>query len=200
MKKIVITAFAALFVFLSSSYAENPESSKNTDLLIRYKQAPQLRDYDWFDWGNFGEIVYYPLTTFNYVYSKGYPIGFNVGGLRLGFKNEEVRYDISDIEYRIPTWSIHNMWIIGTSVTGPFGVSVGLDYGFNKALQCFNYVDTNGSSIFLAQTKTYFSIAPIAGLNVWWFNAFVGYEFVFGFKEIQGLIWGCGISIPFERD
>lgn len=145
------------------------------------------------DWEPFN-IVFRPLA--NYVHSSGYPYGFNLYGLRLGFSKDEIMYYESNGVYKVPTWSLHSMQMRGTNFLGPVGFSAGLDIGLNFAKRYV--VDENDESNFFSKTKTYFSIAPLVGINIWYFNAFVGYEFLPAFDELNGFIFGGGVSIPIE--
>ena len=118
----------------------------------------------------------------------------NLGGLRMGFTPDDVRYDVSETEYRVPTNSWHWMSLIGVNLLGPVGLDLGLDLGLNNVER--NIIDPSDPFNWYSKKKTYFSIAPLVGVNVWIFNVFAGYEFVFGFKDIQGWIFGAGLSLP----
>ena len=86
------------------------------------------------------------------------------------------------------------MSLIGVNLLGPVGLDLGLDLGLNNVER--NIIDPSDPFNWYSKKKTYFSIAPLVGVNVWIFNVFAGYEFVFGFKDIQGWIFGAGLSLP----
>lgn len=145
--------------------------------------------------GGFGDFYFYP--TANYVYSKGYPIGFQLGPLRLGFTTDEVKYYQSATEYQVPTWSWHISLMGGISVIGPVGINLGVDLGSNIVKRY--RVDPLTPDNQFHNTKSYFGITPMIGLSFWWFNAFVGYEMVPAFKDIQGMVYGFGLTWVIEN-
>ena len=142
-----------------------------------------------------------------YTYQPGYPYGFGLAGgsfMSFGFGNGETAYSGNpDLPYDAnnyyePTWSLR-FGMIGYSfdedVTGwgavtfrPF-VNIGMD--FMK-----HYTQT--ASEWKSDTKTYFTFAPSMAVNVYMFNFFVGYEIVPRFKQLNGLNFGAGFSIPIK--
>lgn len=199
MKKLLITA--ALFLgFLGVTYAgsPNPKTSflTNNRFSSKYDFGKQFQKKSFNQLSimdlDAGDLVFFP--GIGYVWSKGYPIGINLGGLRMGFTPDDVRYDVSETEYRVPTTSWHWMSLIGVNLLGPVGLDLGLDLGLNNVER--NIIDPTDPFNWYSKKKTYFSIAPLVGVNVWIFNVFAGYEFVFGFKDIQGWIFGAGLSLP----
>lgn len=197
MKRMIIAVFA-VFMFWGVASAENFQPEQNTLLIKCHYNQPNSWIGDKFEpfleWKNAGSVRFRPAI--GYVWSKGYPIGFNLSNLRLGFAKEEVQYPLSLEEYRVPTWNVHAMNMWGVVLAGPFGVSVGLDMGLNMAKRYM--VDPEDPSNYFKKTKVYFAVAPLVGVNFFMFNAFAGYEFVPGFKDIQGWIFGGGLSFCFH--
>ena len=132
-----------------------------------------------------------------YSYQPGYPYGFGLAGgsfMSFGFGDGETTYYGNDNDYYEPTWSLRFGWIgysFDESVTGwgavtfrPF-VNMGMDFMKHY---------TQAAS----ETKTYFTFAPSLAVNVYMFNFFVGYEFVPRFKQLNGINFGAGFSIPLK--
>lgn len=142
-----------------------------------------------------------------YTYQPGYPYGFGLAGgtfMSVGFSNGETSYSgnpdvaYSANDYYEPTWSLRFGWIgysFDEGVTGwgaitfrPF-VNMGMDFMKHYTMT------TAGMN---TKTKTYFTFAPSLAMNIYMFNFFVGYEFVPRFKQLNGLNFGVGFSIPMK--
>ncbi|MBP5527725.1 MAG: hypothetical protein J6X79_04630 [Bacteroidales bacterium] len=136
-----------------------------------------------------------------YTYQPGYPYGFGLAGgsfMSFGFSDGETRYLETTTDYYQSTWSLRFGWVgysIDEGVTGwgavtfrPF-VNMGMD--FMK-----HYTQT--ASGMDSKTKTYFTFAPSLAVNVYMLNFFVGYEIVPRFKQLNGLNFGAGFSIPLK--
>ena len=203
MKKVLLIAAILLLSFSGEFFAGSlyPNTSLFKDnhqplqptLNWRLEDKALTRSGGWWDklWSyDAGELRFYPAL--NYVYSKGYPVGINIAGMRLGLTPDDVRFDISESEYRVPTFSLHGMYYFASNVIGPVGFGFGADFGLNWAKRYFP--DPYDPNNWYSKKKVYLSLAPVASVHVWILNAFVGYEFVFGFKQIQGLIYGGGLS------
>ncbi len=140
-----------------------------------------------------------------YSYQPGYPYGFGLAGgsfLSFGFGDGETEYrQVSTLgvktEYYKPTWSLRCGWLgysIDEDVTGwgaitfrPF-VNLGLDF--------MSHFIVNNNLDWEKHTKAYFTFAPSLAMNVYMFNFYVGYEIVPNFKEMNGINFGVGFSIP----
>ena len=136
-----------------------------------------------------------------YSYQPGYPYGFTLGGgsfMTFGFTDGEAKYRVSSSEYFQPTWSLRFGWIgysFDEDVTGwgavTFRPFVNMGMNFMKHTQ----IGTSSST----ETKTYFTFAPSFAMNIYMLNFFVGYEIVPHFKELNGLNFGVGFSIPISK-
>ena len=130
----------------------------------------------------------------------GYPYGFSLAGgsfLSVGFGDKDKQYNINANEYREATWSLRCGWLGYT-----FGDQWGweaitfrpmLVMGIDRAK-----VFTRESAVagWDSEKKTYFTMAPTLVVNVYMLHFSVGYEIVPNFKELNGLNWGVGFSIP----
>lgn len=142
--------------------------------------------------------------SLGYSYQPGYHYGFSLAGgsfMTFGFGDGETKYRETTVlgattGYYEPTWSMRFGWIgysIDEDVTGwgavtfrPF-VNIGMDFMKQHTLTTSGWSETK---------KTYFTFAPSFGMNLYMFNFFVGYEIVPKFKELNGLNFGIGFSIP----
>lgn len=137
-----------------------------------------------------------------YSYQPGYPYGFTLAGgsfMTFGFSDGETVYREASTEYFKPTWSLRFGWIgysFDEDVTGwgaitfrPF-VNMGMNF-----MKQYTKTGINWDS----DTKTYFTFAPSLAVNVYMVNFFVGYEIVPHFKELNGLNFGAGFSIPISK-
>ena len=139
-----------------------------------------------------------------YTYQPGYPYGFSLAGgsfMSVGFGNGD-KFTISDTEKREPTWSMRFGWIgynFDKDVTGWGAISFRPMFvlGFNKAESLI--YDAAGD-LQDKEGHTYFTMAPTLVVNVYMLHFSVGYEIVPKFKEINGLNFGVGFSIPFNSD
>ena len=146
-----------------------------------------------------------------YSYQPGYPYGFSLAGgsfLSVGFAEEGKRYDISTntaglvTEYREPTWSMRFGWIgynFDEDITGWGAVSFRpmLVMGFDKTKDVIYDAATN---TYTKESNTYFTMAPSIVVNLWMVHLSVGYEIVPKFKELNGINFGVGFSIPASTD
>ena len=150
---------------------------------------------------NVFSIKHHWTKTIGYSYQPGYIYGFSLAGgsfMSVGFAEDGKEYPISATEKREPTWSMRFGWIgysFDEDVTGwgaitfrPF-VNMGMDFMKHY---------TMSASGWDSETKTYFTFAPSLAVNVYMFNFFVGYEFVPRFKELNGINFGAGFSIPLK--
>lgn len=145
------------------------------------------------------DIHYNWDKSLGYSYQTGYPYGFALAGgsfMSFGFSDGEAVYRESATENYKPSWSMRFGWIgysIDEDVTGwgavtfrPF-VNLGMDFVKHNTLTTTGWTD---------HSKTYFTFAPSLGVNVYMLNFFVGYEIVPKFKELNGINFGIGFSIP----
>lgn len=139
-----------------------------------------------------------------YTYQPGYPYGFGLAGgsfMSFGFGDGENTYTGNSNlanEYYEPTWSLRFGFIgysFDESVTGwgavtfrPF-VNMGMDF-----MKHYTPTATGQDT----ETKTYFTFAPSLAVNVYMLNFFVGYEIVPRFKQLNGINFGVGFSIPLK--
>lgn len=138
-----------------------------------------------------------------YTYQPGYHYGFGLAGgsfMSFGFSDGETRYNETATDYYQSTWSLR-FGMIGysfdESVTGwgavtfrPF-VNMGMDFMKHY---------TMSASGMESKTKTYFTFAPSLAVNIYMFNFFVGYEIVPRFKQLNGINFGAGFSIPLKSN
>lgn len=153
--------------------------------------------------GNSGifDITHNWTKIIGYSYQPGYPYGISLAGgsfLSLGFAEDGKRYDISTNEYREPTWSLRCGWIgysFDEDITGWGAISFRpmLVMGFDKTKDVT--FDAN-SNTWTKESNTYFTMAPTVVVNLYMIHFSVGYEIVPKFKEMNGLNFGVGISIP----
>lgn len=144
------------------------------------------------------------MKMVGYSYQPGYPYGFSLAGgsfLSMGFAEEGARYDISATEYREPTWSLRFGWLgynFDKDITGLGAVSFRpmLVMGINKTKD----VTTEDGTNWVKESNTYFTLAPSIVVNVYMVHFSLGYEIVPKFKELNGLNFGIGFSIPYNRD
>ena len=139
-----------------------------------------------------------------YSYQTGYPYGFALAGgsfMSFGFGDGETRYRETALagvtnDYYQPTWSMRFGWVgysIDEDVTGwgavtfrPY-VALGMDF--------MKHYTLNGT-VWDTDNKTYFTFAPSFAMNIFMFNFSVGYEIVPRFKELNGINFGIGFSVP----
>ena len=131
-----------------------------------------------------------------YTYQPGYPYGFGLSGgtfMSFGFSDGETRYRETTTDYYQPTWSLRFGWIGYTFDWGAISIRPFVNMGMD-----FMKYYTNSVSGWDSDTKTYFTFAPSLGMNVYMFNFFVGYEIVPHFKQLNGINFGAGFSIPLK--
>lgn len=154
---------------------------------------------------NYFSIEHNWMKMVGYSYQAGYPYGFSLAGgsfMSVGFGEDGKEYAISATEKREPTWSMRFGWIGYTfdeDITGWGAISFRpmLVLGFDKAKdKTFDASSATWSS----ESNTYFTLAPTLVVNVYMVHFSVGYEFVPKFKEINGLNFGVGFSIPASTD
>lgn len=160
---------------------------------------------------NVFDISHQWTKILGYSYQPGYPYGFSLAGgsfLSVGFAEEGKRYDISTntaglvTEYREPTWSMRFGWIgynFDEDITGWGAVSFRpmLVMGFDKTKDVIYDAATN---TYTKESNTYFTMAPSIVVNLWMVHLSVGYEIVPKFKELNGINFGVGFSIPASTD
>lgn len=145
------------------------------------------------------------MKMVGYSYQPGYPYGFSLAGgsfLSMGFAEDGKRYDISATEYREPTWSLRFGWIgynFDKDITGLGAVSFRpmLVLGIDKAK---DVTTEDGGFTWTKESNTYFTLAPSIVVNFYMVHVSLGYEIVPKFKELNGLNFGIGFSIPYNRD
>lgn len=150
---------------------------------------------------NIFDIEHNWTKVIGYSYQPAYPYGISFAGgsfLSLGFAEDGKRYDISATEYREPTWSLRCGWIgynFDEDITGWGAISFRpmLVLGFNKTKDVtFDASDNTWTK----ESNTYFTMAPSVVVNLYMVHFSVGYEVVPKFKDMNGLNFGVGISIP----
>jgi len=176
MKKTIF--FVAMLSLMATSFAQNNNSSNN----------PFSIKSDW-------------TKIIGYSYQPGYHYGISLAGgsfLSIGWAEENARYDISATEYREPTWSLRCGWIgynFDEDITGWGAVSFRpmLVLGIDKTKDVLYDAAT---ATWTKESNTYFTMAPSIVINLWMLHFSVGYEIVPKFKELNGLNFGIGLSIP----
>ena len=136
-----------------------------------------------------------------YSYQPGYHYGISLAGgsfLSIGWAEEDARYNISATEYREPTWSLRCGWIgynFDEDITGWGAVSFRpmLVLGIDKTKDVLYDAAT---ATWTKESNTYFTMAPSIVINLWMLHFSVGYEIVPKFKELNGINFGIGLSIP----
>ena len=177
MKKSIL--FVAMLSLMATTFAQN--KNNNGESFFSLKN----------DW----------TKIIGYSYQPGYPYGISLAGgsfLSIGWAEEGARYDISANEYREPTWSLRCGWIGYTfdeENTGIGAISFRpmLVLGIDKTKDVINDPVTN---IWTKESNTYFTMAPTIVINLWMIHFSVGYEFVPKFKDLNGINFGIGLSIP----
>lgn len=178
MKKSIL--FVAMLSLMATSFAQNNNNNNGNNFF-------SLKN----DW----------TKIIGYSYQPGYPYGISLAGgsfLSIGWAEEGARYDISANEYREPTWSLRCGWIGYTfdeENTGIGAISFRpmLVLGIDKTKDVINDPVTN---IWTKESNTYFTMAPTIVINLWMIHFSVGYEFVPKFKDLNGINFGIGLSIP----
>ena len=156
---------------------------------------------------NIFDIEHNWTKVIGYSYQPAYPYGISFAGgsfLSLGFAEDGKRYDITTdaagkvTEYREPTWSLRCGWIgynFDEDLTGWGAISFRpmLVLGFNKTKDAIYDASDN---TWTKESNTYFTMAPSIVVNLYMVHFSVGYEVVPKFKDMNGLNFGVGISIP----
>lgn len=182
MKKSIL--FVALLSLMGAAVAQNNNQSNNFFSLKN-------------DW----------TKIIGYSYQPGYPYGISFAGgsfLSIGWAEEGARYDISTdavgtvTEYREPTWSLRCGWIgynFDEDVTGLGAISFRpmLVLGMDKTM---DVIYDAATATYTKESNTYFTMAPSIVINLWMIHFSVGYEIVPKFKDLNGLNFGIGLSIP----
>lgn len=183
MKKSIF--FVALLSLMTSAVAQQNNSNSNFFSLKN-------------DW----------TKIIGYSYQPGYPYGISLAGgsfLSIGWAEENARYTITTdpvtgnaTEYREPTWSLRCGWIgynFDEDVTGLGSISFRpmLVLGMDKTKDAIYDATTN---TWTKESNTYFTMAPSIVVNLYMIHVSVGYEVVPKFKELNGLNFGIGLSIP----
>ncbi len=157
---------------------------------------------------NIFNIEYRWMKMVGFSYQHGYPYGFSLAGgsfMSVGFGDGnkfDISSDATGSVRREPTWSMRFGWIgynFDKDVTGWGAISFRPMFvmGFNKAEEL---IYDNTGNLQDKEGHTYFTMAPTLVVNVYFLHFSVGYEIVPKFKEINGLNFGVGLSIPFNSD
>lgn len=154
---------------------------------------------------NVFDISHQWTKILGYSYQPGYPYGFSLAGgsfLSVGFAEDGKEYTISASEKREPTWSLRCGWIgynFDEDITGWGAISFRpmLVLGFDKAK---DITTTDNWATKTIESNTYFTMAPSIVVNLWMVHLSVGYEIVPKFKELNGINFGVGFSIPASTD
>lgn len=178
MKKSIL--FAALLTLMGTAVAQQNNTTTKTN--------PFSIKSDW-------------TKIIGYSYQPGYHYGISLAGgsfLSIGWAEEGARFDISANEYREPTWSLRCGWIgynFDEDVTGLGAISFRpmLVLGMDKAK---DVLYDAASNTWTKESNTYFTMAPTVVVNFWMVHFSVGYEIVPKFKEMNGINFGIGLSIP----
>ncbi len=143
-----------------------------------------------------------------YSYQPGYPYGISLAGgslLSIGWAEEDARYIITTdpitgntLEYREPTWSLRCGWIgysFDKNVTGIGAITFRpmLVLGMDKTN---DVIFDPTTTTWTKESNTYFTMAPTITVNLYMIHLSVGYEVVPKFKQLNGLNFGIGLSIP----
>lgn len=181
MKKSIL--FVAMLSLMATAFAQNENNDNSTNIFdIKH---------------NWTKII-------GYSYQPGYPYGISLAGgsfLSLGFAEDGKRYDISATEYREPTWSLRCGWIgynFDEDITGWGAISFRpmLVMGINRTKDVTLDNSNPATSVWTKENNTYFTMAPSIVINLYMVHFSVGYEIVPKFKDLNGLNFGIGISIP----
>lgn len=181
MKKSIL--FVAMVSLMASAFAQNNNSSNIFDI-----------EHNW-------------TKIIGYSYQPGYPYGISFAGgsfLSLGFAEDGKQYNITTdaagkvTEYREPTWSLRCGWIgysFDEDITGWGAVSFRpmLVMGIDKTKDA---TFDAASNTWNKESNTYFTMAPTVVVNLYMIHFSVGYEIVPKFKEMNGINFGIGFSIP----
>ena len=184
MKKSIL--FVAMFSLMATTFAQEPT--------------------------NIFDIKYKWIKTIGFSYQPGYKYGIAFAGgglLSIGMAEDGASFDITTdatgtvTEKREPTWSLRCGWLGYTfdqqnTGWGAIYIRPMLVVGFNKAKVATRTVETSGDIVWEKENDTYFTMAPTVSVNLWAVHFAVGYEFVPKFKEINGLNFTVGFSIPFN--
>ena len=178
MKKSIL--FVAMLSLMATTFAQQDNKNGNSNIF---------------------DITHKWTKIIGYSYQPAYPYGISLAGgslLSLGFAEDGKRYDISANEYREPTWSMRFGWIgysFDKDLTGWGAISFRpmLVLGFNKTKDAIYDPVANSWN---KESNTYFTMAPTVAVNVYMLHFSVGYEIVPKFKDMNGLNFGIGISIP----
>lgn len=161
--------------------------------------------------GNVFSIDHDWTKIIGYSYQPGYHYGISLAGgsfLSFGFAEEDARYDMKKdnlgnvTEYREPTWSLRCGWIgysFDKDLTGWGAVSFRpmLVMGIDRTKDAIFDASTN---TWTKENNTYFTMAPTVVVNLWMVHFSVGYEIVPKFKDLNGINFGVGFSIPASTD
>ena len=133
-------------------------------------------------------------------YQAGYPYGFSLAGgsfLSIGFGDKDKVFELNDTEKREATWSLRCGWL---------GYTFGDEWGWEAVTfrpmlvmgidRAKVYTRENATAEWDSEKKTYFTMAPTLVVNVYMLHFSVGYELVPSFKELNGINFGIGFSIP----
>ncbi|MGX8713153.1 MAG: hypothetical protein ACSW8I_05640 [bacterium] len=172
--------FVAMISLMTMAFAQNDNQSGSTGIF---------------------DIKHQWTKIVGYSYQPGYPYGFSLAGgsfMSVGFAEDGKQYNISATEYREPTWSMRFGWIgynFDKDITGWGAISFRPMFvlGFNRTK---DVTFDAASKTWSKESNTYFTMAPSLVVNVYMLHFSVGYEIVPKFKELNGLNFGIGISIP----
>ncbi len=136
-----------------------------------------------------------------YSYQPAYPYGVSTAGgsfLSVGFGEPDKEYITTDGKTRVePSYSVRLGWVGYTFDEGTTGwgaisfrpmIVMGVDM-------------TNDYDVATDKTKrnSYFTMAPTLAVNIYMFHFSVGYEIVPKLSQFNGLTFGVGLSIRYNR-
>ncbi len=139
------------------------------------------------------------LPLAGYINYPGYKWGITAFGgiVDVCWCGDNYVYQISEQDYREPTWAIH---------CGLAGKTIMIDEDFFFRLSCniglemaktYNTANATGSSDY--KTIPYFNITPLITINCMPIYFMLGYNFVPKFDQLDGLLFGIGFSLPLNK-
>lgn len=182
-KKLLILGFGLLLPFASWQEVRAQDSS----LFRRIDDA--LFDGD------------YHIPIAGYYHTSAYPVGFYSGivtrvPVRVGWNCNPDKDNVSESEYREPTWTLNLSMLIGRcfAFNGGYALLFGGDIGVDFVRK--SHVDPVTSQVLEKKTVPYFSCTPKLGISVGLIDFLIGYEWVPAYSRLSGWTFGVGVSVP----